>query len=161
ELTEVLEQARLAAESANRAKSEFLANMSHEIRTPLTSIMGYSELMHEECAIPIMCERLTIIRRNGEHLMQIINDILDLSKIEADRLNLEVRNVSPQDIVRDALAAVEPAAQSKGLVLEASWKGARAEKINTDPTRLRQILVNILGNAVKFTERGSVRLVSQ
>ena len=161
ELTDDLQRAKLAAESANRAKSEFLANMSHEIRTPLTSIVGYSELLHEECAVPLIRERLNIIKRNGEHLMSIINDILDLSKIEADRMTVETTAASPLAIVADAIALVQPAAASKGLALEVSQRGGLPETIRTDPTRLKQVLVNVLSNAVKFTERGSVQLTSE
>jgi two-component system, sensor histidine kinase and response regulator len=161
EMAEGLREAKLAAESANRAKSEFLANMSHEIRTPLTSIMGFSDLLHDECTVPIVRERLAIIRRNGEHLMQLINDILDLSKIEAERLTFEPVPVSPVAVAADALAVVSAVAATKGLSLEHEQLGPLPETISTDPTRLRQILVNLLGNAVKFTECGSVRLTEQ
>ena len=160
-LTESLKQAKVAAESANRAKSEFLANMSHEIRTPLTSILGYAELMFEECTIPTTRERLEVIRRNGEHLMNVINDILDLSKIEADRFVTEQISTSPIDLIADVLAVNRRAADVKGLTLKAVQQGALPERIQTDPTRLRQILVNLISNAVKFTERGSVRLAFQ
>ncbi|HVX10578.1 MAG TPA: response regulator [Pirellulales bacterium] len=161
EMAEGLCVAKLAAESANRAKSEFLANMSHEIRTPLTSIVGYSDLLHEECTLPIVRDRLNIIRRNGEHLMQLINDILDLSKIEADRLTLERVAVSPVAVAAEALSVVSAAAVAKGLTLSHEQLGLLPESICTDPTRLRQVLVNLLSNAVKFTERGSVQLTAQ
>src|SRR3569623_626844 len=135
--------------------------MSHEIRTPLTSILGYSELLHEECAMPFVRERLNIIKRNGEHLMQIINDILDLSKIEADRMTLEPIAASPLSIVTDVVAVVRPAADAKGLALELAYRGPLPDRLRTDPTRLKQILTNILGNAVKFTQQGAVRLTTE
>ena len=160
-LTEDLKRAKLLAEGANRAKSEFLANMSHEIRTPLTSILGYSELLFEECTVRTTRERLEVIRRNGEHLMSIINDVLDLSKIEADRVVPERIATSLVDLIADVKAVVQRAAESKGLSLEVVQQRPIPEFIQTDPTRLRQILVNLINNAVKFTNRGSVRLTSQ
>jgi CheY-like chemotaxis protein len=132
--------------------------MSHEIRTPLTSILGYSELMFEECTTQATRERLGIIKRNGEHLLSVINDILDLSKIEADRVVPERIPTSPIDLVADVRAVVQRAADSRGLSLEFVQQGGIPQSIQTDPTRLRQILVNLLSNAIKFTERGSVRL---
>jgi signal transduction histidine kinase len=157
-LTEDLKRAKLLAESANRAKSEFLANMSHEIRTPLTSILGYSELLFEECTVRSTRERLEIIRRNGEHLMSIINDVLDLSKIESDRVVPERIATPLLDLMADVKAVVQNAADSKGLSLEFVQQAAIPAFIQTDPTRLRQILVNLINNAVKFTNRGWVRL---
>ncbi len=159
ELTKVLGQAKLAAETANRSKSEFLANMSHEIRTPLSSILGYSDLIQDECALPVVLERVSIIRRNGEHLLRIINDILDLSKIEADRIDLERIPVSPRAIVAAAAAVIEPSAAAKGLAFEVRQVGLVPEAVCTDPTRLTQVLVNVLNNAVKFTDLGSVTLI--
>ncbi|MBI3861168.1 MAG: response regulator [Planctomycetia bacterium] len=158
ELTSALNESKLAAEGANRSKSEFLANMSHEIRTPLSSILGYSDLIHEECALPLVRERTNIIRRNGEHLLRIINDILDLSKIEADRINLERLPASPREIVEEAAAVILPTAISKNLAFSVNQAGPVPETICTDPTRLTQVLVNVLNNAVKFTEFGSVVL---
>src|SRR5579863_3847002 len=160
-LTEDLKKAKLLAESANRAKSEFLANMSHEIRTPLTSILGYSELLFEECTVRTTRERLEVIRRNGEHLMSVINDVLDLSKIEADRVVPERIATSLVSLIADVKAVVQRAADSKGLSLDVDQVGRIPEFIYTDPTRLRQILVNLINNAVKFTNRGSVRLTSR
>ena len=160
-LTEDLKRAKLLAEGANRAKSEFLANMSHEIRTPLTSILGYSELLFEECTVTATRDRLQVIRRNGEHLMSVINDVLDLSKIEADRVVPERIATSLVDLLTDVKAVVQSTAESKGLALEVVQQGAIPEFIQTDPTRLRQILVNLINNGVKFTSRGSVRLTMQ
>jgi len=160
-LTEELKRAKIAAEAADRAKSQFLANMSHEIRTPLTSILGYSDLLYEECEIAETRERLQIIKRNGEHLLTVINDILDLSKIEAEQVRLEKIAVSPVELVADAVAVVRGSAEAKQLALEIAWQGPILDRIETDPTRLRQILVNLLSNAVKFTSQGTVQLRAQ
>jgi len=159
-----LERALFAAQAADRAKSEFLANMSHEIRTPLTAILGYTELLREAARNPAEVERishgeaLATIYRNGEHLLQVINDILDLSKIEAGQLEVELGFFSPRQLVDDVLALFEAAASAKSLRLEACFDAELPDAVETDPTRLRQVLVNIVGNAVKFTERGAVHV---
>jgi PAS domain S-box-containing protein len=156
---ESLRRAKDAAEAANRAKSEFLANMSHEIRTPMTAILGFSDLLlslslsHSEQA-----DFLGRIQRNAKALLELINSILDLSRLDADRLTLEKAAWPLQPIIDDALSIVELAAREKGLSLRFDPASPLPEAIYTDPTRLRQILVNLLGNAVKFTERGEVRL---
>ncbi len=149
-----------AAEMANRAKSEFLANMSHEIRTPLTAILGYAELQLEDSELandPVRrSEAVRTIQRNGEHLLAIINDILDLSKIEAGKMTIERIPTSVVQVVADVLSLMEVRAAAKNLVLKAKSKGPLPETIQTDPVRLRQILVNLIGNAIKFTETGGV-----
>ncbi len=159
-----LEVARADAEAASRAKSEFLANMSHEIRTPMTAILGYADLLCEEGDRPLEPEHrtdiVTTIRRNGEHLMSIINDILDLSKIEAGKLAVEARSASPADIVRGVVATLQPRAMDKGLPLSLRLESL-PDGIATDPTRLRQILINLVGNAIKFTRRGEVRITAR
>jgi PAS domain S-box-containing protein len=152
-----LRRARDAAEAASQAKSEFLANMSHEIRTPMTAILGYADLLGEpgvDTGERARCVRT--IRSNGEHLLTIINDILDLSKIEAGKMHLERVAVSPAVVMREALSLVRPRADAKGLRLEATFLTKVPREIVSDPTRIRQMLVNLLGNAVKFTEAGSV-----
>ncbi len=154
--------ARRRAEQASQAKSEFLANMSHEIRTPMTAILGFADLllMEEgiETAPPERISALETIKRNGEHLLEIINDILDLSKIEASSLRIERIRFSPAKIVADVIALMKVRADLKRLELKSGYIGLVPETIESDPTRLRQILINLVGNALKFTESGSVEI---
>ena len=162
-MMEDIAAAHHAAEAATQAKSEFLANMSHEIRTPMTAILGFADLLLErgniEDAPPERIEAVRTIKRNGEYLLGIINDILDLSKVEAGRMSIEHISCNPCRIVADVASLVRPQAAGKGLAFEVEYAGPVPEAIDTDPTRLRQILINLLGNAVKFTEVGQVRLV--
>lgn len=160
--TTELVTARDAAEAASRAKSDFLAKMSHEIRTPMTAILGYADLLREDKLDPgDREEHLTTIRRNGEHLLSVINDILDVSKIEAGQMTTERIEASPGEIVADVASLMRARAQAKQVSLTVEYEGPIPAVIKTDPTRLRQILVNIVGNAVKFTEQGSVRLIAK
>ena len=151
-----------AADTATRAKSEFLANMSHEIRTPMTAILGFSELLLGEGEIdrapPERISALSTIQRNGRYLLELINDILDLSKIEAGKIELEETECSPIQVVSDAVSLMRVRADAKNLALDADYEGLIPETIRTDPLRLRQVLINLLGNAIKFTELGAVRL---
>ena len=160
-----LEELNRAVVAANQAKTEFLANMSHEIRTPMTAILGFSELfLGEEDAPHTRQERthaLSTIKRNGEYLLQLINDILDLSKIEAGRLDIERITCSPMNVVADVASLMSVRANAKGLPLEIEYASAIPASILCDPMRLRQILINLVGNALKFTETGRVRLVTQ
>jgi signal transduction histidine kinase/HPt (histidine-containing phosphotransfer) domain-containing protein len=146
-----------AAEAASRAKSEFLAMMSHEIRTPLTSVIGFAEALTrtggEQSA-----EAGEIIVRNGQHLLTIINDILDISKIEAGRLALENVRFSPLEAVNGLLPTIEAQAKGKGIAFRFSAVYPFPSHVMGDPTRWRQILLNLCGNAIKFTEQGSVEL---
>jgi len=159
------EQLAVAAEGATLAKSEFLANMSHEIRTPMTAILGFAKLAQDGC--PAQCEfgqvshreYLATIARNGEHLLQLLNDILDLSKVEAGRLAVERIDVSPLKLAEEVESLMRVRSDAKGLDLHVEFDGLVPETIRTDPTRLRQILLNLLGNAIKFTEQGSVSLL--
>lgn len=156
ELAGKYEIAMRNAESADRAKSEFLANMSHEIRTPLTAIMGYTELLLGSCDEPAFCEHLQVIARNGESLLHLINDILDLSKIEAGCIDIQYKRCSPAALVRDVLTLMSVRAEAKDLSLKFAIESPVPETIRTDPVRLQQILTNLIGNAIKFTERGEV-----
>ena len=156
---EALFKAKEEAEAASCAKSEFLANMSHEIRTPMTSILGYADLLStEELNTKEVSDYLTAIRRNGHSLLSLINDILDLSKIEANRVTLEKRNIDLSELVDMIFSMVSVRAEEKGLRLVAKFENKPLEKFRSDPTRIRQILVNLLGNAIKFTELGEVSL---
>ncbi|ADG67180.1 PAS sensor protein [Planctopirus limnophila DSM 3776] len=158
-VVEELGKAKTQAEDAARTKSEFLANMSHEIRTPMTAILGYTELLLEQPDIaPHAADSLQTIRRNADFLLEIINDILDLSKIEADKLTIESVRCSPILIANDACALMRIRARDKGLKLVVQTASNVPEFVETDPTRLRQILLNLLGNAVKFTHVGNVQL---
>jgi signal transduction histidine kinase/CheY-like chemotaxis protein len=158
-LEEKVKERTLELERANRAKNEFLANMSHEIRTPMTAILGYAEL----CLAPDIPETdrrryAEIIHTNGEHLLSVINDILDVSKIEAGRMTVEPTLCSPFDVVSEVRALMEVRAREKGLELSVAIASPVPEIVRTDPTRLRQILLNLVNNAIKFTDQGSVVL---
>ncbi|MEX2142640.1 MAG: ATP-binding protein [Pirellulales bacterium] len=162
EAAESLRLAKQAAEQANQAKSEFLANMSHEIRTPMSAILGYADLLLAEEGIDRApshrIDAFRTIQRNGEHLLQVINDILDLSKVEAGKLAFERIRCSPSELLFDVQRIVKQPAAAKNLPFHIDFVGEIPETIETDPTRLRQVLVNLIGNAVKFTEAGSVTL---
>jgi len=161
-VAEAMKQARDVAEAANLAKSEFLANMSHEIRTPMTAILGFSDLLLEDVRArhtsPEQIEAVRTIRRNGEHLLAIINDILDLSRIEARKLCIESVSFSPRKLVDEVIALMRVRSEAKKLPLHVGYESDVPDMIESDPTRLRQILINLIGNAVKFTEMGEVRL---
>ncbi len=156
----MLRQAKEAAETANRAKTEFLTNMSHEIRTPLTAILGYADIICDHSEPPFIREAAETIKRNGEHLLQLISDILDLSKIEAARLEPFLTRCDPRHIVDEVAALMHVRMDAKGLQLAVEFPGPLPATIHTDPLRLRQILINLVGNAAKFTETGTVRIVT-
>ena len=153
-----LAKARDAAEAASRAKSEFLANMSHEIRTPMTAILGFADMLLESPAHEDALEFMHVIKRNGEHLLRIINDILDLSKIEAGKQRVELTVCSPRQLLADIIAMMKVRAEGKGLVMALAYADDVPGWIKTDPLRVRQILVNLIGNAIKFTEVGGVNV---
>jgi signal transduction histidine kinase/CheY-like chemotaxis protein len=160
ERTAELNAAKLEAEEAVRIKSDFLANMSHEIRTPMTAILGYTDLLADEESVAhdeaLRTEYLRTIQRNGEHLLAIINDILDLSKIEAGKMSVETIETSPLQILFDVDSLMQLKARSKGLSLRTEYASPVPAIIHSDPVRLRQILVNLVGNAIKFTDTGEV-----
>ncbi|MEZ5356573.1 MAG: ATP-binding protein [Bryobacteraceae bacterium] len=157
---EELRRSKLLAEESNRAKSTFLANMSHELRTPLNAIIGYSEMLEEDAAAAGQqgCVMdLRKVKNAGHHLLGLINDVLDLSKIEAGRVELHWEWVQVDDIVRDAMETAQPLAARRGNALEVKrlWNG---DRFYADPMRFRQSLFNLLSNACKFTENGRVTL---
>lgn len=160
EREEALRQARAEADAANHSKSEFLANMSHEIRTPLTAILGYTDILREDIAAGDASARQTsavdTIQRAGEHLLSVINDILDLSKIEANKLVIESVNTSLPQLLMDVDSLMRARAASKGVLLQTSLATPIPDRILSDPTRLRQILMNLMGNAAKFTDVGRI-----
>jgi len=148
---------RLAA--ATRAKSEFLANMSHEIRTPMTAILGYADLLRESLKGSANVEAIDTIKHNGRHLLELINEILDLSKVEAGKLEVERIPCCCRHILDDVVSLMRVRADAKRLFLETEFATHVPDPIATDPTRLRQVLMNLVGNAIKFTHRGGVRIV--
>ncbi|TVQ29910.1 MAG: response regulator [Phycisphaeraceae bacterium] len=159
ERTEQLELARSEAEEASRAKSEFLANMSHEIRTPMAAILGYADILGERGDDEAHRGRCTrIIRNSGRHLMTVINDILDISKIESGSIELEMMRCSPLDTLIDVVELMRERADEKGVAVELEFLTPAPEEIETDPTRLFQIILNLVGNAIKFTGQGEVRI---
>jgi signal transduction histidine kinase/ActR/RegA family two-component response regulator len=150
--------ARAAAEAANHAKSQFLANMSHEIRTPLNGVLGMAQAMEHDVLTDLQRERLDVIRKSGDMLLAILNDILDLSKIEAGKLELEQASFDLEDLARGAHAAFTAIANRKGLSFSLTVEGSAAGAYRGDSTRVRQILYNLVSNALKFTETGEVRV---
>jgi signal transduction histidine kinase/CheY-like chemotaxis protein len=157
-LNKDLERARKEADDANHAKSEFLANMSHEIRTPMNAILGFTELLGKKVLGDEQKRWLQSISSSGRTLLSLINDILDLSKIEAGRMVLDYRPVNPRSIFNDIINIFKTKCEKKQLSFETEVASDLNESLVLDETRLRQILFNIVGNAVKFTEKGYIRL---
>jgi len=156
-----LERLNEAAQAASRAKSEFLANMSHEIRTPMTSILGFSDVLLGNLEKEDDLSAAATIKRNGEYLLELINDILDLSKVEAGKLEVERTACSPTRLLADVASLMRVRAEAKNLELKTEFAGPIPDSIQCDLNRLRQILINLVGNAIKFTETGEIRLVTQ
>ena len=157
---QALDKSRIATEAATRAKSEFLANMSHEIRTPMTAILGFADVLLGEPGIchapPERIDAIRTIQRNGKYLLELINDILDLSKIEAGKLEIERLTCSPVQVLADVTSLMRVRASAKNLPLILEYLGDIPVSIQSDPLRLRQVLINLVGNAIKFTATGSV-----
>ncbi|HVC97712.1 MAG TPA: ATP-binding protein [Pirellulales bacterium] len=156
-----LGHAKRQAERANQSKSEFLANMSHEIRTPLNSILGFTELLRRGVGSKEQhLAHLQAITSSGRHLAALIDDILDLSKIEAGHMEFERVRCSPHESISEVLSVLRIRAKEKGLGLECRWTSGVPETILTDPARLRQLLINLVGNSIKFTARGEIKLLA-
>ncbi|ARV60392.1 hypothetical protein BZZ01_18725 [Nostocales cyanobacterium HT-58-2] len=154
-----LQEAKEAADTANRAKSEFLANMSHELRTPLNAILGFTQLMNRDTSLSTEHQQfLKIINRSGEHLLELINDILQMSRIEAGRITLNEKNFDLHRLLDSLEGMFKLKTQSKGLNLVFERSSKVPQYVTSDESKLRQVLINLLDNAIKFTEQGSVRL---
>jgi signal transduction histidine kinase/CheY-like chemotaxis protein len=153
-----LRRARQKAEEASQAKSLFLAHMSHEIRTPLTGIMGLAELALTNPTAPGVKDYLVLIRQSGQNLLQIINDILDFSKVEAGKLELNPSDFSVRRMLEATVSLFEPRAMEKGITLSLAMNAEPPDLLHGDELRLRQILYNLVGNAIKFTEKGGVEV---
>jgi PAS domain S-box-containing protein len=161
EMRRELERTRRAAEEASAAKSLFLANMSHEVRTPLTSVLGATEILAEDALDPHQRYLVDVIHRSGERLLRLVNDILDVSRLEAGKLAVHDAPVDIRTLVRDVAAWAAPIAESEGLVLAFSVDPALPTRLIGDAMRVSQVLTNLVGNALKFTETGQVRLMVQ
>ncbi len=158
-LTQHLAKARDQADQASQSKSRFLASMSHELRTPLNAILGYAQLLRLQGDLDgLQSSRVDAMLGAGRHLLEMINRVLDLSEIEAARVELQVETVDLREVSDACLSVVRCAAGAKGLALRIDAAADAPERITADPTRLRQILLNLLGNAVKFTDRGMIEL---
>jgi signal transduction histidine kinase/CheY-like chemotaxis protein/HPt (histidine-containing phosphotransfer) domain-containing protein len=156
--------AKDAAEASNRAKSEFLANMSHEIRTPLTGILGFTDVLlagGDDGEVAKRHEYLTTIQASGQHLLGLINDILDLSKIESGRLEFESQACRVDTLVAEVVRVLQVKADEKSLDLNVRWETKIPQMVFTDATRVRQALMNVVGNSIKFTSLGSVEIVGR
>ncbi len=154
---EALQQAKLQAEQANQAKSRYISAISHELRTPLNSILGYAQLMGEDASIPAHRKQAVgVIKRGGEHLLSLIEGTLDIARIESGKLTLMQKPMYFAHLVQEMAGMFEPEAQAKGLAFHLEAEGALPAVVRADEKRVRQILINLLGNAIKFTARGQV-----
>ena len=162
ETNRCLEETRRMARTAQAAKDEFLASVSHELRSPMTAILGFAELLRDRASSHEDLETLDTIKRNGELLLEIVDELLDLSKLEAGKFQIELGPCSPRAVVHDVVLLLGQRAKAKGLLLEATCETSLPDLIRCDALRLRQIVVNLVSNAIKFTEDGriSIRLRS-
>jgi signal transduction histidine kinase len=151
-----LRAAAAAAERANNAKSIFLSNMSHELRTPIAAMLGFADLLESELSPPARADLVRRLRANGQAVLSVLGDLLDLARLDANKIDLTLESVSLHDIVGEVVASVEIEARGKGLELRSDLPVGTAGTLRTDRYRLRQILVNLMANAVKFTSRGGV-----
>ena len=158
---DLLVEAKVKAEQANRMRGEFLANMSHEIRTPMNGIVGMTELAMDTTSPELQKEYLTLARDSANHLLQIINEILDFSKIEAKALELELLEVSPAQLIRHTARSLAQLASAKGIELRVETAHDVPDLLWMDPVRMRQVLTNLIGNAIKFTSHGSVTVKTE
>ncbi|HYF72051.1 MAG TPA: ATP-binding protein [Nocardioides sp.] len=156
-----LEEARRAAEHANEAKSVFLANMSHEIRTPLTSVLAASELLADSGLDPQQQRLTDMMHRSGERLLRLVDEILDLSRVEAGHATLDRREFDPRTLIEDVVASARDAARAKGLAFECAVDGSLPPRLHGDAVRVAQVLSNLVDNAMKFTETGFVRVTAR
>ena len=155
----IAEQAKLAADHANLAKSRYISAISHELRTPLNSILGYAQLMGEDASVPPHRQQaVSVIKRGGEHLLSLIEGTLDIARIESGKLTLATKPMPFTDLLFEMAEMFEPQARAKGLQFHFDPQGMLPEQVRADEKRLRQILINLLGNAIKFTATGRVRL---
>ncbi|MFT7643384.1 MAG: signal transduction histidine kinase/DNA-binding NarL/FixJ family response regulator, partial [Pirellulaceae bacterium] len=158
------EQAQAESERANQAKSDFLANMSHEIRTPLNGVLGFTDLLikqNKKGDSQLRGEYLETIRSSGKHLLVLINDILDLSKIESGQLEVEQVPFSPHEVITQVIRVLQVHSDKKDLALQYRWVGNVPDVVYADPVRLRQMIMNLVGNAIKFTEQGCVSVTAE
>ncbi|MDK9725648.1 MAG: response regulator [Sterolibacteriaceae bacterium MAG5] len=161
ERTRELAAAKEAAEAGSRAKSLFLANTSHELRTPLNAVLGFAQLMARDTRLaPEHLRYLETINRSGQHLLSLINDILEISRIESGKLELKAEAFAPTEMLESLVAMLQPEAQAKGLALKLEIAAALPPWVRTDPLKLKQILLNLLGNAVKYSDHGEVVLTA-
>lgn len=156
--TEALQEALTRAQAASQSKSEFLANMSHELRTPMNGILGMLEVALDSTLTPVQRDEIETAQRSAHALLALLNDILDLSKIEAGKMTLERIAIDPRFLIEDIVKAQSGAARQKGLLLSSSVGAAVPQRVMGDPTRLRQVLSNLANNAIKFTERGLITI---
>jgi PAS domain S-box-containing protein len=160
-IEETLREASVSAENANRLKTEFLANMSHELRTPLNAVLGFTQLMSSDKNLtPGQLEKIQIISRSGEHLLSLINDILDISKIEAGKSELHRSVFSPERFVEDLREMFELRCKKAGLGLYVEYSGVLPARVTGDLGKLRQVMINLVGNAVKFTSEGGIGILA-